>query len=329
MIRKSLTLLLLAVFPLQGGAADITDTSETLRIAVAVGGNHHFVQVARQFQSELSQRAPHIRTEVLTDVANPNTITLNKQGCTRFFREAEVIINGNHPLAYHAPKFRFLITPFLMRDFDHLVRVWNSDVGKRFSDHLEKEAGMLPLAPLYQPAVHLSANKAVSGPADVVGMNLNVINAGEWTDVWMALKARIWLRNLSVVYPALQSGEFDGAELTIPVMKSLKFNEVQKYVVLTSHLSPVDMTTINSCYFREKLSVEDQAHVRSAMQAAVDWGREKWRAVEDAALADLKAKGMIVLVPDREALRRAAEPDLRKRFSQVWTVATYDEVVAQ
>lgn len=58
----------------------------------------------------------------------------------------------------------------------------------------------------------------------------------------------------------------------------------------------------------DKLQPAQQAQLRDAAKASVARQRERWDAQEAKSLATVKAAGVEIVEPDREAFRRAVQP---------------------
>ncbi len=118
------------------------------------------------------------------------------------------------------------------------------------------------------------------------------------------------------VYTALETKAVDGQENPLATIVSSKFNEVQKYTVLSNHIYSV-WAFLMSKKFWDKLSADEKKIITEAANEAKDFERKTIRAFDAKALEELKAKGMqVTTLPEAEVAK------LRDKTKPVWTKFT-------
>ena len=327
LVLKSLSLVLAAA--LAAPQAQAAAAPVTLRVVTPFANGHLLADTAQQFKQELALTAPHIQVSVQASVLNEQSINPAFQKCAPGERAGELLLTGGQPIQDYAPEWFFFNGPYVIRDFDHLQRVWNSRIGDSLRYQIEAKGGMVSFGPVYRGFRQFTANQPINNPADFKGVKLRLPPVPDWISVWQPLGVAPVQVPLPGIYEALKTGNAQASEGDLTQIKSLKLNEVQKQLVITNHLVGFGMPLANACFFRQELSAADQAKVRSAMQKAAEWGSRKIQQDEARLLAELQAGGMQLVKPDAAAIRQAAEPAIRQLFATRWTITDWQKVLAQ
>jgi TRAP-type C4-dicarboxylate transport system substrate-binding protein len=121
------------------------------------------------------------------------------------------------------------------------------------------------------------------------------------------------------VFTALQQGTVDGQENPLSVITAAKLDQVQKNLSLTGHVYSPAVILINNGQW-EKLSAADKQAFLDAAKEAVKANRARIDEDERKAVADLRAKGMLVVENvDKAKFQATLAPvyaDFGKRFGQ-------------
>lgn len=304
-------------------------TPVTLRVITPFANGHLLADTAKQFKDILEKSAPHIKVSVHTSVLNEQSINPAFQKCSPSERAGEVLLTGGQPIQDYAPEWFFFNGPYVIRDFDHLQRVWNSRIGDAMRYQIEAKGSMVSFAPVYRGFRQFTANKPIHTPADFQDMKLRLPPVPDWIAVWQSLQVEPVQIPLPGIYPALKSGAAAASEGDLTQIKSLKLNEVQSQLVMTNHLVGFGMQMANACFYRQELSATDQLKIKEALQQAANWGSQRIQSSEASLLAELQAGGMQLVKPDAAAIRKAAEPTIKQLFSSRWTVSSWEKVLAQ
>jgi TRAP-type transport system periplasmic protein len=81
-----------------------------------------------------------------------------------------------------------------------------------------------------------TTDKAVSAPADMVGMKIRVPPGAMWTTMFRAMDAIPTTLSFAETYTALQTRVVDGQENPLAIISSANLTEVQQYCCMTSHM---------------------------------------------------------------------------------------------
>lgn len=299
----------------------------TLRVVTPFASGHLLAETANRFRNELARSAPHIQVSVQAGVLNEQSIDPAFAKCEAGERVGEVLLTGGQPIQDYAPAYFFFNGPYVIRDFAHLKSIWQGPSGRAMGALIETRGNMVAFDPLYRGYRQFTANSPISVPANFAGLKLRLPPVPDWITVWQSLGVAPVQVPLPGIHAALASGEAEASEGDLSQISSLKLPEVQKYLILTRHLVGFGMPLANACFFHKELGESDREAVRQAMDKATAWASRFSEEQEVNQLAALQKAGMTVIQPDANAIRRTAEPAIRKLFETTWTVVRAEEVL--
>lgn len=294
----------------------------TIRIASPFKGGI-VVEAAEKFK-ELVEKGSGGRFEFKIDAGTKSEIDINKMNRNG---EIEMQSNGTAFLEYYAPPYYFFTGPYVMKDFDHYMRVWNGKLGKDARAQLEKN-DLKYLATIYRGLRQTTANKPIYTPADVYNLKLRLPPIPSWMAVWKAIGADPVAVPLPELYNSLKTGKAEASEGDLPQIHSFKLYEVQTHLIITNHLVQTAGILIHKPFF-EKLSKADQELFIKAGRETEEWAINKIKTEEAAILVDLQRKGMQVIIPDANSFKEKAKSAVEELFKTQWTVTTWAEVLSQ
>ena len=248
----------------------------------------------------------------------------------------EAVANGTQQLVTEGaanfgawvPAISVVESPYVWRDGDHLVKAMAVPVGKAFNDELIAKRGMRILGTTYYGTRHVTTtNKEVRTPADLVGFKLRVPENDVFKAMAEAWGARPTPMNFGELYLALKQGAVDGQENPLPTIKSGKFDEVQKYLVLTAHIITPRIIVVNENFWKG-LKPADQKIIQEAIDAGVTWQNAELARQEAALVEAFKASGMTVIPVDIEAFRKPVVSAVVPKFEARWGKGTYEKLQA-
>jgi len=309
----------------QEGAAPAAAGDKTaIRIGSPFKPGHILVDAAQKFK-ELAEQRSGGRFAVTIDAGTKSEeqiAELNSKG------ELEMQSNGHRSLEVGAPQYFFFNAPYVMKDFDHFMRVWDGKLGEAARAQVEAKGNAKFLGIVYRGLRQTTANKPIYTPADVYGLKLRLPNVATWMAAWKALDANPVALTLPELYPGLKSGKAEASEGDLPQIASFKLNEVQSRLIMTNHLVQTGGMLVNKPFF-DKLSKADQDLVVKAGKDASDWANQKMKTGELEYLLNLQRAGMQVVIPDADSFRTKAKPAIEELFRKNWPVTTWAEVLAQ
>jgi TRAP-type transport system periplasmic protein len=198
------------------------------------------------------------------------------------------------------PPAGVMLGPYTFQDYDHWRKFKNSPVYKEFLDAVSEKIGAHQLS-LYMFGFRHATTKSLpaKSPDDFKNFKLRVVDFPPYPEAATVLGAVGTPLPIGDVYMALSTGVADGQENPFTQILTMKFYEVQKYLILTGHMMAASgMIMSNKAW--NSLSPQDQKVVSEVFPAAADYTDELVISQEQKLLEDLKSKGMTVIEVDKK-----------------------------
>jgi TRAP-type C4-dicarboxylate transport system substrate-binding protein len=240
--------------------------------------------------------------------------------------KVEMQATGGRPLEVSAPQYFFFNAPFVMKDFDHFMRVWQGPLGNKAREQVEKNGNQKYLGIAYRGLRQTTSKKPLYTPADFYMLKLRLPTVKTWIAVWKEIARPGAIPLPNSMHP--RDGRAQSSEGDLPQIASFKLNEVQNYLTMTNHLVQTGGILINKAFF-EGLPKADQDLIVKTVAQAADWANEGIKKEEKKLLIGLQRKGMQVVIPDADSLREKGKPAVEQLFKTEWPVTTWAEVLAQ
>ena len=220
---------------------------------------------------------------------------------------ASCALSGTAILNNFNKKIGVLDLPFLWRDYDHVHRVLDGEIGDVLADELA-EQGFVVLAWMdswgYRNVV--TTSKEVVRPEDLKGLKIRTIQTPNYIAALNAMGSNATPMAFGEVYTSLQTGVLDGFEHNASIVKGNKFYEVAGHIALTRHLfGPVAFVFSKAEW--DTLTDEEQRIIREGAIMARDIERALAPVREEEAMDFLKGKGMKIHEIDTAVFRKNAE----------------------
>lgn len=228
------------------------------------------------------------------------------------------------------PAWSILTAGYLFRDAAHLKAFFASDAGAEMKKMTEDQLGVKVLGPTYFGVrqVGLRVDKEIKTPADMAGIKLRMPGGDAWQFLGRALGANPTPMAYAEVYTGLQTGAIDGQDNPLPNVENMKFYEVMKQIVLTSHLVGFDLLTVSKKVW-DGMDADRQARFQAAADAAIDFSTEKHLARESELAERFKAAGLKIYEPDVEAFRSHVQQQyLASDLAASWPAGMVDKINA-
>ena len=312
------------LYLLSMGAGMSISAENTIRIGSPFKAGHILVDAAEKFK-ELVEKGSggKIAVEVQAGVASEEDINdWNSKG------KIEMQSNGHRALEIFGPQYFFLNAPYVFKDLDHVMRVWQGSIGKKAREQVEKTGNVKYLELVSRGLRQTTSKIPLYTPADVYGLKLRLPTVKTWVAVWQEMGANPVPIPLPDLYKSLKDGRADASEGDLPQIASFKLEEVQTYLTITNHLVMTGGIMINKTFF-DGLSKGNQDLILKAAKQAANWATEKMRNDELKLLIDLQRKGMQVIIPDANSFREKGKPAVEGLFKTEWPVTTWAEILAQ
>ena len=210
-------------------------------------------------------------------------------------------------MSSEADLFGVFEMPYLVKDRNHMKRIEAGVFWKSLAPTAEAK-GLKVIAVWESGYRHITNSKRpINVPADLQGIKLRTPE-GKWrVKMFQAYGANPSPMKFSEVFTALQTGVMDGQENPFTQIYSAKFQEVQKYLSLTGHVYTPAYATVGA-----KKWASLPADVRGVLEAtAKDTQAFVYQTAakeDDELLGKLKAAGMQVNTPNKDAFIAASKP---------------------
>jgi len=208
--------------------------------------------------------------------------------------------------------------PFISRDWDHLLKMINSDWGRAQFRQLATQRSMQMVGPAWYYGTRqlTTRDRAVRVPADARGLKIRVPGVPVFLEMVRAIGATPTPMALAEVYLSLQTGAADGQENPLPTIAAQKFYEVQRFLNLTGHIITPQICMMNAEKYNA-LPDADKQIVNESFAAGGQVNDQRFRDMESSLIADFRQRGMTIVESDRAAFQTAMAP-VYPRFEEVW-----------
>jgi tripartite ATP-independent transporter DctP family solute receptor len=239
----------------------------------------------------------------------------------------DIIYTGTAFAGRVYPPISIAAGPFIFRDFDHWQKFRNGPVFKDLAKgYEEKSGGAKILGYTYYGLRHLTANKMVTKPEDMKGLKLRVPDAPLFMMFPRAVGANPTPIAFAEVYLALQNGTVDAQENPLPTIDAKKFYEVQKYIILTGHITE-SLVTIMGAGAWAKLNEADRKIFSDVLWEASSRATQEIYDSENRLVADFEKRGKTVVRVDRRPFMQAVQKAVTSPDAP-WSRELYDRVEA-
>ncbi|KND20420.1 C4-dicarboxylate ABC transporter [Pannonibacter phragmitetus] len=242
----------------------------------------------------------------------------------------EMAITSAQELAAIFPEFSIFTAGYLHKDAEHQKKVFAAEFMQPLKQKVEDELGVKLLSVMYlgRRQLNLRTDKEIKTPADLAGVKLRMPGSEAWQFLGKALGASPVPMAFTEVYTGLQTGAIDAQDNPLPTNRDVKFYEVTKQIVLTSHLVDLNYIAFSKKVW-DSLTPDQQAAVQQAADDAAESGRQKQLALEAELEQFFKDQGLKVYTPDIEAFRTHVQKQyLESDFSKSWPEGMVDQINA-
>jgi tripartite ATP-independent transporter DctP family solute receptor len=291
----------------------------------------HVYETSEPYHTESVWAAAEIkrRTNGKFDIEVFPASTLGKetdinQGMT--LGTVDMIISGPSFAARSYPRLGIAYYPFIFRDADHLLAYSKSPVFAEMVEEFRKKTGIQILAYTYYGARQMTAQKPFSDCAGMKGLKIRVPDVPAYMATPKACGANPTPIAFAEVYLALQNGTVEAQENPLTTIEAKKFYEVQKAIMMTSHI--VDgLTTQVAPHVWSKLTDQEKQIFTEVARTAAAQATEKIKKREAELADEFRKKGLQIVQVDRQsfigAVLKTSTPE-----SMGFSRSDYDKIVA-
>ena len=238
----------------------------------------------------------------------------------------DMIISGSSFAARSFLPIGVTYYPYTFRDADHLLAYTKSDIFKELAQGYQDKTGHHIVAVTYYGTRQTSSNKPITSCADMQGLKIRVPDVPAYLAMPQACGANTAPIAFAEVYLALQNGTVEAQENPLTTIEAKKFYEVQKYIVLTGHITDALLTIVGAPTWN-KLSDADKKIFAEVLAEAAARATAQIVEIEGKLGAEFAKRGKEVVKVNRAPFREATAK-LHNGPDATWDKATYDKLQA-
>ena len=265
----------------------------------------HVYETSEPYHTESVWAAAEIkkRTNGKFDIEVFPASTLGKetdinQGLT--LGTVDMIISGPSFAARTYPRLGIAYYPFIFRDADHLIAYSKSPIFAEMVEEFRKKSGIQILAYTYYGARQTTSQKPFTDCAGMKGLKIRVPDVPTYMATPKACGANPTPIAFAEVYLALQNGTVEAQENPLTTIEAKKFYEVQKAIMMTSHI--VDgLTTQVAPHVWNTLSDAEKKMFTEVTQEAAARASAQIKKREAELVDEFKKKGLTINTVNRQS----------------------------
>lgn len=159
--------------------------------------------------------------------------------------------------------------PYMFRNFDHWQEFARSALFRELASGYERASGGHAVVAIsYYGTRQTTANRALTGPADMKGLRIRVPEAPLYAFFPLAVGAIPTPIAFDKVYGALKERTVDAQENPLPAIDAKKFHEVQSHINMTSHITDALLIVVSRRLWSTLNESERQAFSLAFTEAA-------------------------------------------------------------
>jgi TRAP-type transport system periplasmic protein len=228
---------------------------------------------------------------------------------------SEMTMFGSDLLEPIFPPIGAFALPFIW-DREKAHKLLQGEVGRDVSDKFLKATGVRIIAwsDLGEQSM-LLRNKPVKSPEDLKGLKMRVPEVPSTVAAFRVWGANPTVITFAEVYNALQTGVVDGTVMPPDLMVSSRLYEVAKQLAPTRHLF-LPLPVMVSEKFLQAQPAEIRAAITEAAREAFEiYDGDLYTKASAQAIDEMKAKGVSISQPDRDAFAKMVPP-VWKEFAE-------------
>jgi len=227
-----------------------------------------------------------------------------------------------------APEYTFAGDPFVVRDVEHYQNIEEEVLLTEDGMNGELVDQGLRMFEGYRWGNRgVTANKAVTSPEDVQGLQMRLPQFDSWVGVWEEIGVDATPVAFDELYSALESGVAESSEGPITQFMATSLYEVQTHFSETNHLLSMHNFIMNEDFY-QGLGGENREYLEDTMSTAADDITEAIRNEEENVYEAAQEEGTTITRQDeidRDAFVEAGQPYLETLAEESWAMS-FEEI---
>ena len=210
--------------------------------------------------------------------------------------------------------------PFIIKDRNHMMKVEKSVLPK-MAKNLEAKTGYQFIGVWENGFRHITNNvRPINVPADLKGIKLRTPKSKWRLKMFQSYGANPTPMAFSEVFTALKTGTMDGQENPYAQIASAKFQEVQKYLSITSHVYTPAYVAVHKDHY-SKIPADVRKILEAAAKENQKFVYKRAAELEKSLLDVIKKAGVKVNTANNAAFVKASKGVYDEFASEVATGA--------
>jgi tripartite ATP-independent transporter DctP family solute receptor len=210
--------------------------------------------------------------------------------------------------------------PFIIKDRNHMMKVEKSVLPK-MAKNLEAKTGYQFIGVWENGFRHITNNvRPINVPADLKGIKLRTPKSKWRLKMFQSYGANPTPMAFSEVFTALKTGTMDGQENPYAQIASAKFQEVQKYLSITSHVYTPAYVAVHKDHY-SKIPADVRKILETAAKENQKFVYKRAAELEKSLLDVIKKAGVKVNTANNAAFVKASKGVYDQFASEVATGA--------
>ncbi len=296
----------------------------TFKLGNATAPDHAYNVGARKYAELVAQRTGNkVKIDIYpaTQLGSERDLVEGLQLGT-----VDLVVTSTGPVGGFVPKMFVVDLPFLFRDREHAYKVLDGPIGKGLLDAFSAK-GIKGIAFWENGFRQITNNvRPIEKPEDLKGIKIRTMENKIHLATFRAFGASPTPMAWGEVYTALQQKTIDAEENPIAIIYTAKLVEVQKYLALTGHFYSPSPLLMSEKAFRSLPNDIQKVMLDTGIECAT-FERNLIRDDEAKQLAELKAKGMQVTIPNKKPFQDAAA-SVYNEFEGQYGKEMVDKIIA-
>lgn len=187
-----------------------------------------------------------------------------------------------------------LLGPYVFRSYEHFENFKKADFYQDLKAEIGAAVGVHQFDHYNFGFRHLTANKEIRTLDDFEGLVLRCVDFPPYSELKTIFDVNITAIPIGDVYMSLQTGVADCEENPVTQIVTMKFYEVQKYLMLTSHMLAISGTVMSQTAW-DSLTEEEKAIMEQVFTFEANRIDELVMQNEESLLQECENNGMTII----------------------------------
>jgi TRAP-type transport system periplasmic protein len=224
--------------------------------------------------------------------ADKDMISLVKSGAVEIASTSLALLDA------YTKSFNAWQMPFLIKDYDQLLKIYLSDFTRKYAEEGLDKVGVHFLAISENGQRGFANNvRPINSPEDMKGLRFRVAENKVHTDILTALGATAVPISYGEIYQSMKTGVIDGSEINATSASTEKLIEVISQFTMDGHFFWPGLIFCNKDFWNS-ISKEDQAIFNDAFTKFTVETVKRVEEKDMAAREKMKKKGIKIIYPD-------------------------------